>query len=410
MFSRDQRIRTVLAAAAALTVLSGCVSPGAPAPQQLDLAALDVGSNATDPLTAPAASTDKYGRVLESVRMGEVMVDAAEVDPALIYGVPDRSAPLPTPSTAAGMLAERVREVLESQGMLAGFAVSGSDVDHGGKKPQVGEARMLTVLLLRFPDDVSARLAAREMNATDASISPENVAVRIAEYPGAFAHWRPTVPTMAATYAHGSFVISALAAHTSPDQQVLTGMVRTALDAQIPRLGEFRGTPPEDFDTLPLDRDGMQARLLPFGPGRWTYPTVVSADLDANAGWSASLSAYGVVFGPRATRLLKHFRFQEPIELVAMNGVNVLERFPDAVSARRVFDRERQAADQTRLIDPPDGVPDVYCSALRSVPASPHQVYCHVLYGRYTASITGWSPEQAHRSTAAQYALLVRSG
>ncbi|GAD85878.1 DUF7373 family lipoprotein [Nocardia asteroides] len=405
----SQRFRTVLAVAAALTVLSGCVRQGEPAPQQVDLATLDVGSHGSDPMAAPTASNDKYGRVLESVRMGEVMIDPVEVDPALTYGVQERTAPLPTPLTAAGILAERVREALESHSMLAGFAVSGSDVNLYGKRPEVGASRLLTVLLLRFPDDMSARLAARQMNATDAAISPDNVDVRVEGYPGAFAHWRPNVPTMAATFAHGSFVISVLAAHTSPDQQVLTGLVRKVFDAQIPRLGDFRATPPADFDTLPLDRDGMQARLLPFGPGRWTYPTVVASDVDTNAGWSAALSVYGVVLGPRATRLMKHYGFKDPIEIVAMNDFDVLERFPDAVSARKVFDAERQAVQPTELAESPAGVPDAYCTKVRSAPASPHQAACHVLHGRYTAALTGWSPANAQQRAAAQYALLVRS-
>ncbi|MEV0077750.1 hypothetical protein AB0H58_15205 [Nocardia neocaledoniensis] len=405
----SQRFRTVLAVAVALTMLCGCTGPGEPTPQQVDLAALDIGSNSIDPMAPPATSNDKYGRVLESVRMGEVMLDPVEVDPTLTFGVQQRTAPLPTPLTAAGILAERVREALESHGMLAGFAVSGSDVNLVGKRPEVGASRLLTVLLLRFPDDLSARLAARQMNATDAAISQDNVDVRIEGYPGAFAHWRPNVPSMAATYAHGSFVISALVALTSPDQQALTGTVRKVFDAQIPRLRDFRGTPPADFDTLPLDRDGMQARMLPFGPGRWTHPTVVTADTDTNAGWSASLSMYGVVLGPRATRLMKHYGFKEPIELAAINDFDVLERFPDAVSARKVFDMERKAVDPAELIETPAGVPDVYCTLLRSSPASPHQANCHVLYGRYTAAVTGWSAVNARQRTAAQYALLVRS-
>ncbi|MFD4351703.1 hypothetical protein ACFWPX_04060 [Nocardia sp. NPDC058518] len=395
--------------AAALTVLCGCVRPGEPVPQPLDLASLDVGSNSVDPLTPPTTSTDKYGRVLESVRMGEAALDPVEVDPTLTNGVANRTAPLPTPLKAAGILAEQVRKVLESQDMLAGFAVSGSDVNFRGRAPEVGVARLLTVLLLRFPDDMKARLAARQMNATDAAVTPDNVSVRIAEYPGAFAHWRPTVPTMAATLAHGSFVVSVLAAHTSPDQVALTGMVRKAFDVQLPRLRDFQPTPPDRFANLPLDRDGMVARLLPFGAGHWSAPTVIAADTDANAGWSSSIAISGVVFGPRATRLMKHFGFRDPIEVVAVNGNNLVERFPDAVSARRVFTEERRAADPTTLIDTPAGVPDVYCNKLDQHPASPSQVYCHVLYGRYTASIVGRNPANAERQAAAQYALLVRS-
>ncbi|MGW6728055.1 DUF7373 family lipoprotein [Nocardia sp. NPDC055029] len=396
--------------AAALIVLCGCVRPGEPAPRRLDLAVLDVGANSVDPLTPSRAGTEKDGRVLESVRMGEAALDPVEVDPSLTKDVANRTAPLPTPLKAAGILAEPVRDVLESQGMLAGFAVSGSDVDFRGKSPAIGAGRLLTVLLLRFPDEMRAQLAARQMNATDAAISPDNVAVRIAEYPAAFVHWRPAVPTMAATIAQGSFVVSVLAAHTTPDQAVLTGLVRKTFDVQLPRLRDFPATAPDRFAELPLDREGMLSRLLPYGPGHWSYPTVIATDIDANAGWSSTLRISGVVFGPRATRLMKHLGFKEPIELVAMNHHNLLERFPDAVSARRVFTEEMRAADQSRQLDTPAGVPDVYCYNLDQQPQWPAQARCHVLYGRYTAALVGRNPTEVHQLISAQYALLVHSG
>ncbi|WP_327099561.1 hypothetical protein OIE68_12630 [Nocardia vinacea] len=411
MYSRAEGIRAVAVLAAALTVLCGCVRPGQPTPERLDLAALDVGSNSVDPLSPPRTSTDKYGRVLESMRMAEAALDPVEVDPVLTNGVVDRIAPLPTPLKAAGILAERVRGVLASHRMLAGFAVSGSDVDFGVAPPQIGAGRLLTVILLRFPDAMAAQLAARQMDATDAAISPDNVPVRLAEYPSAFVHWRPAVPTMGATIAQGSFVVSVLAGHTAPDQAVLTGLVRKAFDVQLPRLRDFHETAPDRFADLPLDRDRMLSRLLPYGAGHWSYPTVTASDTDDNAGWSSGLRISGVVLGPHATRLMKHLGFKEPIEIVAMNGHNLLERFPDAVSARRVFTEEMRAADPTKRIAAPAGVPDVYCrNGINTQPEWPAQVLCHVLYGRYTARIVGRNPTDAQQLIAAQYALLVHSG
>ncbi|WP_280493156.1 DUF7373 family lipoprotein [Nocardia asiatica] len=409
MYSRAEGIRVVAVLAAALTVLCGCVRPGEPTPQRLDLSTLDIGSNSVDPLPPPRTSTDKYGRVLESMRMAEAVLDPVEVDPALTKGVVHRTAPLPTPRKAAGILAERVRDVLESHNMLAGFAVSGSDVDFGAKAPEIGAGRLLTVILLRFPDAMAAQLAARQMNATDAAISPDNVPVRIAEYPSAFVHWRPAVPTMAATIAHESFVVSVLAGHTAPDQAVLTGLVRRAFDLQLPRLRDFQPTAPNRFSRLPLDREGMLARLMPYGAGHWPYPTVIASDFDANAGWSSYLRISGVVLGPRAARLMKHFQFKEPVELVAMNGHNLLERFPDAVTARRVFTEEMRADSATRIA-PPAGVPDVYCNGMNQQPQWPAQVRCRVLYGRYSATLVGRHPTDAHQLISAQYAMLVRSG
>ncbi len=78
-----------------------------------------MGSHRNDPMTPPATSTERYGRVLDSVRMGEAALDPVEVDPTLTNGISNRTAPLPTPFKAAGILAEPVRKVLESQDMLA---------------------------------------------------------------------------------------------------------------------------------------------------------------------------------------------------------------------------------------------------------------------------------------------------
>lgn len=410
MKSHAQGARVVAALAVALAALCGCVRPGQPVPERLDLATLDVGSNSVDPLEPPHTSTEKYGRILESVRMAEVAVDPAEVDPALTEGVASGTGPLPNPLKASGLLAGRVRDVLESLNMSAGFVVSGSDVDPGPDKPTIGFGRSLSVILLRFPDPTSAQLAARQIDATDAAISPDNVSVRIAEYPDAFAHWRPTVPTLAATVAHESFVINVLAGHTTPDHAVLTDLVRRAFDHQLPKLRDFQPTTPERFAELPLDQQGMLPRLIPYGAGHWPYPTLTDTDFDDNAGWSSNLSISGVVLGPRAARLMKHLEFDDSVELVAMNGHNNLQRLPDAVTARRVFTERMHAADPEEVIDAPRGVPDAYCDLVNGIGSPwPTQVRCRVLYGRYVATVVGLNPTVAHQATAAQYALLVRS-
>ncbi|MFF0542995.1 hypothetical protein ACFYTF_09155 [Nocardia thailandica] len=408
---RGGRIRAVVVAAAALGVLlSGCVRAGVPHPQHLDPSTLDVGANSIDPLTPPAG-TEQDGRVLESVRMGEAIIDPAEVDPTLTRDVANRTAPVPSPVKAAGILAEPVREVLESHGMLAGYVVSGTDVENRDSTlPAPGSARLLSVLLLRFPDAQAAQLAARQMDATDAAVSPDNVAVRLAEYPAAFAHWRPGVPTMAATIADGPFVVSVLAGHTAADQALLAGTVRAAVDRQLPRLRAFVPTARDRIADLPLDQDGMIARLIPYGAGHWPRPSVVAMDSGPLAGWSASLRISGIVLGPRATRLLKNLELPDTIERIAMNGYNRLERYPDAVAARRAFlAAQADFPEPQRAAATPAGVPDVYCRTGVAVqPQLPIQVRCQVLYGRYVASVVGLNLTDAQQRSAAQYAVLVR--
>ncbi|UGT43427.1 hypothetical protein LTV02_08590 [Nocardia yamanashiensis] len=407
MISRTTLLRAAALLGAALIAASGCTRPGDPVAAVPDRSVFDIGGNDIRPPTPPAGN-EKYGRILESVRMGEAIIDPAEVDATLSKGVAKRTGPVPSPLKAVGVLAGPVRKVLESHSMLAGYTITGSEVEID--ELAVGAVRLLTVLLLRFPDAEQARLAARQLDATDAAMSPDNVAVRFTDYPGAYGHWRPSAPTMAGTVAHDSFVITVLAEHTAPDQAVLTGLIRKAFDLQIPRLRAFAPTPPQRLAELPLDEDGMLARLLPHGPGVWPVPTVIVPDTDDLAGWSTTITSSGVVFGPRATQLMKNYDLDPAVERLATNGYNYLERYPDAVAARRGFGKEMRKAQESsgRNVATPKGVPDAYCAKYDvETPAWPVQFHCHVLFERYSATSVGRNLTEAQQRAAAQYLLLV---
>ncbi|MFD0362862.1 hypothetical protein ACFQZZ_15570 [Nocardia sp. GCM10030253] len=399
----------VLVAATALAVTSGCAVQGNPLPATPDPRSLDIGSNSSEPLVEPRNDNESYGRTLESIRMAEVMIDPVEADPALGFEIVGGIAPLPTPAKATRFLAKPVRAVLERHGMLAGFTVGGSDKEELDALPMAGRARLLTVLLLRFPDAAAAQQAAREIDAVDAAVSPDNVAVQIAGHPSALGHWRPTLPTLAATIAHESFVVTMLIGHTSPDLTALSGLARKAFDAQLPRLREFQATAPDKLATLPLDRDRMLARMLPELPGRWPFPAVITKAYDKNAGWKASIAVTGVVFGPRGSHLWSERGKNLPIELVAVNGLNSLVRFADARAARTYISDHASVADPAlRPVPGPEGVIDSRCAEQLDVPPQlPLGFTCEVMYGRYVALTRGRDLKDAHQQAAAQLALLV---
>ncbi|MEV5834122.1 hypothetical protein [Nocardia sp. NPDC052112] len=412
MRNRISRIFTAVAASVSMLVLiTGCTVLGHPMRERLDLHSL-VGGYSLYPLGAPSATDESYGRTLESVRMGEVAVDPVAVDPTLTLGLNGFPAvPVPTPAIAVAFLAAPVRAVLEKRGMLAGFAIGASDKE-AGRVPAVGVARLLTVLLLRFPDADAARHAAEEIDAVDAAVSPENAAVTIPEYPSAHGHWRPNVPTIAASLAQESFVITVLAGDTVADLGALTGMARKVFDAQVPLLGGFAATPPDRFVALSLDRDGMLGRMVPKAPGRWAFPAVTFGARQQNAGWDSAIQASGVVYGPRATQLFRGTAKPGAPELVAFNGLDALYRFADAAAARQSFDKGKKgdAEQGLRGIAGPAGVPDVSCSQERSASAVyPFNLVCRVLYGRYVATLFGRQPTDFQQRAAAQYAVLANS-
>ncbi|QIS10380.1 DUF7373 family lipoprotein [Nocardia arthritidis] len=398
-----------------LIVTAGCAVPGNPMPEHPDLGALDVGPYPREPLPVPPSGDEKYGRVIESVRMGEAVIDPTEADAALSFGLSGNGAvPLPTPAKAAGFLAGPVRAVLEKRGMLAGFAVSAADREVSSR-PQVGTCRLLTVIVLRFPDPDAARQAAREIDSVDFAVNTENAAVPIPDYPEAQAHWRPTVPTLAATTSIDSYVVSVLAGHTGTDLPALTGLARKTFGVQLPRLREFAATPLDRIASLPLDQEGMVRRQVPALAGRWSYPTVVLMNRQEVAGWDSLISARGVVYGPRAAR-----RFIRQgggdFDAIAVNGTDFLARYPDAATAKQHFDAaaRKGGALGLRPIPAPDGTRDVLCYVDDSIGQSPGvaliKYSCRVLYGRYLAQIFSRVPQDIRQKAASQYALLVGSG
>ncbi|MEC3953766.1 hypothetical protein VMT65_12060 [Nocardia sp. CDC153] len=406
--------RIALGAIAASVLLAGCAVPGHPRPATLDPATLTVGPYGTEPLTAAPAGTEADGRILESVRMGEAMIDPVEADPTLVYGL-GNAASVPIPSAEKAVyLSEPVRAVLGKYGMLAGFSVGGADSEID-PYVAVGHARLLTVMAIRFPDADRARRAAAEMDAVDTAVSPENVPVAIPDHAGAHAHWRPTVPTLAATEAQDAYVITVLAGYPGIDLAALTGLARSALTAQATRLREFTPTPVGEFASLPLDSEGMLARMLPEAPGVWPRPTVLSVDADTNAGWKARLLPSGVVYGPRATHRWGKWKKDSPVDkddmIIAFRGPNILVRFPDAVAARKEF---TETADELndpgmRAAPTPSGIPDVRCSEFVGGGRYDVRFACRALYGVYDVQTYSRTLADAQLKISAQYALLVRA-
>lgn len=385
----------------ALAALTGCTVTGDPRPVP-DPASLDVGPYSRYPLAAPTRGSEHYGRVIESVRLGELVANPARVDPALhVPRTRSGSDPLPTPAKAAALLADPVREVLERHGMLAGFTVGASDT----RQFAIGRGRIVQITLLRFPDAATARQAATEIDSADAAMSPDNVAVTIPDHPAARAHWRPSVPTLAATMAVDSFVVTVLAGHTTPDLGVLTTLAGKVFLEQQPLLRDVTLTPPAAFADLPLDRDGMLGRMVPEAPGRWPYPVVITSEFAETAGWDGLVQPHGIILGPRAG----HFASPAPEipELTGLNRFDRLLRFADAATATTFFSGLQQD-DPRSSVPPPAGMVDINC-AEREGGAPMTRFSCRLRHGRYVAVVFSRDYQDVHHRAAAQYALLVNS-
>ncbi|MEC3919418.1 DUF7373 family lipoprotein [Nocardia sp. CDC160] len=417
MTRTTKTLARVAAALAAALLLASCTIDGKPIAHRPDTAGLDTGRYSVVPLEPPAGN-ETTGRVLESARLAEAMLDPSEVDAALINAPSSVTiAPVPTPASATLVLAQSVRPVLERHGMLAGCLVGGSDVAPGPRGVEVGKGRVLLALVMRFPDAAAAQQAAAEIDTADAALNPENAAVTIPDYAQAHAHWRPSVPTMAATLAQDVYVINLLIGHTSPDLAAMTGLARKAFDAQAPRLRSFEPTPQDRLAALPLDPDHMVRLMVPDAPDRWSYPGVVSAALQSAASWDASLVGTGFSYGPRATMLFfgpQRRKAGSQPEAMITNGFDALVRYSDPVTAHRQIEKVRAAAaaDTTlRPIDPPLGTSDVSCyQNLNPDKPGMSAFLCRFQYGRYTGLVMARNATGVRQRSAAQYGLLVNGG
>ncbi|MVU76155.1 hypothetical protein GPX89_02740 [Nocardia sp. ET3-3] len=385
-------------------LVSACTIAGVPRPAPPQLGGLDLGGYSGRPLAAASDTGETYSALLESARMSDAVVSPRAIDPALrtISAVP-----VPTPAAAVGILADVNADTLARYGMLAGFSIGGTDAE--SEPPVIGASRSVRLTVLRVRDNTAAIDAARQIDAADFAVNRDNVEVPFPEYFATYGHWRPYVPTMAATLAHGPFVVTLFVTAATTDHDALRSLVTAAFDAELPRLDAFTPTPADQVPALPLDPTGLLSRVLPSDPGKWPYPELFVNDGGRIAGWGGKRSATGVVYGPVEAAVALDLAESTP-EAMAVGDSGRLLRFSDAVAAHRAL--SRFTAVNRSEASPPSGVPDADCQQDRVEESQGGQraVVCEVQYGRYLAFVYGPDQSAAHRRAAAQYAVLVDAG
>jgi hypothetical protein len=248
-------------AAAGVVALAGCaVVPGTASPGEPDVRSWDVGNYVTTPnTTMPTLNAANYA-LLEAYRLADNVLNPYEVDPR--YGFGAAAGPALDAASAAKYLVPQSESVLTAHRFVQGFYSSAADnsVPLEDGRGVVRQREGIFAMVLRFPDAQNATAAAKELDAADFAWNPNNIAVQIPGYSQTEAHWRPTVPTLGSSTAHGVFVVSILAETRNADLPTLTGMTRKYLDAEIPVLDRFVPTPPDKWSTLRQDPDHLVAQ------------------------------------------------------------------------------------------------------------------------------------------------------
>ncbi|MEV6279410.1 hypothetical protein [Nocardia sp. NPDC051832] len=418
---RCNRLLRSLSPLLAAAVLTGCagIVPGTPESAAPDLGALDTGEWDTTRLSAPANGKDSYGRILESARLAEAVINPIDIDASLVYPV---TALVPTPLASVGILAEVARPILTEFGMVAGYSVTAGDTD-GERSTMNSKSTLIRVTVLSLHDPAAAAAAAQRIGAADFAAGTGNETVEIPGYEAAQGHWRPTVPTVGVYIAHGSFVVALYLRLPEPDSDALAELAAATLDAQLPKLDTFTPTRADQLATLPLDPDGMVARMVPMRAGQWTYPSIsrrenyfreVTVAIGVRFNGAVVLGPGGVDHQLRVEQSDRTKPGEYGIDRLAETGLESLYRFTDARRARwyyralvdNISKSVAESADAERaLIAGPAGVPDAFCYRIEFNGTDPYH-RCYLLDGRFMATVIGPDETFVRRRAAAQYALL----
>lgn len=419
-FSARRISALVSVAIVALLTSCGGQVEGTPGAGEIDIRKLDVGNYPTDPLDVRATPdhSNSGGRALATARLADSIALGVDIDSSLVYG--DMGGTVVNPSTGSDVLGKAVRSALTDNGMLLAVTTASSsrplpityeyDLSDNfkpfGAVKGIADSTAVNVTVLQFPDNDRARAAAEQMEAADFEVAADqNSRVQLSGYPDAHAHWRPGVPTMAATLAHGSYVMNVFVQLPQSEIESLKALVARAFDAQKPLLDRIAPLSAREMLRLDYDPEGMMRRTL--HPAKYL-----------------SLSAkQEMVHGPRGFLQFaadrapwkKLFDEYEVDRIsIATNGAQLM-RARDPKAATGLWSGIRPL--QPGSVEGPPGVPDVFCgenpnpnkSEQETAWDSKNRYYCTLRYDRYVARVASSQLSDLHQRAAAQYALLAQS-
>ncbi|NNH69809.1 hypothetical protein HLB23_08005 [Nocardia uniformis] len=396
---RAVRVATVAASLSLTALVAGCGVNGTALPGEIDVRALNTGAYPIDRHSYDQRA-DGDGALLEGFRMAEAVVPTSEIDPSLSIGRGGIVLPDPRTVVSVSNLSGASRPVLENRGFITGYAASGSDLPDKGNTTDPASTA-ITVRLLRFPDADAAKLAARELEDADFNVAlDQNKKLTIAEYPDAFAHWRPGVPSIGMTMPRKEFVISVFASRPRADEKDLVSWAKKTLDAEVPVVDAFQPTPADKLDELPVDPDGLLARTLVDDRDNRT------PDPDTFA-----------VYGPNSLVLVAadQAKRQQLIDEVGMDAMstgddNFLFRVRDADGGAKLVNGLIDALGERWVSSPaPENVPGTKCARLNRAGDADNAYRCYVVYKRYVGLVNADSEREAQLKASAQYALLANS-
>ncbi|WP_306356514.1 MULTISPECIES: hypothetical protein [unclassified Nocardia] len=233
------------------------------------------------------------GILVESLRLGEHLAYASEIDPVLTEG--RGGGVIADYRGVSSMISSPQRFALDDFSVLGAYGAIAADKGYGGDDQT---ETMLSITLIALPDEKSAAAAAAAMARADFETNADNVPVTVDAYPAALSHWRPGVPTIGSWLAWKSVVIRVFARIPEPNLEQLVDSATRAYGKQLADLESFTPTPEADIPNLRMDPDKLLPRLIKTGDytphdrlfavyGPRAYSLLVDNPADALANYSS---------------------------------------------------------------------------------------------------------------------------
>ncbi|MET9488662.1 hypothetical protein [Nocardia sp. NPDC006630] len=358
------------------------------------------------------------GTQLAVARLADAVATGPDVDPSFAHGVMQWS--ITTLGSVSSVLANATEPVAERNNVMFGYSASAStrplpdtgDPSASGIFHPFGgghtdpDATSFNITVLQFPSAQEAESAATQMEAADFDVAADlNTHISLDKYPSAKAHWRQGIPSMAATLAHGQYVVNVFVQLPKPELAGLKNLIEKVYAAQVPLLDQ---TPPLSArEVLFLDYD-------PYGMVRRTlHPDKL---LRPNADTEATRTPRGYLHYVDDQIAWKRLLDDNRVDRISTTQKGaLLLRTPDTKSATALWAGINGLT--TGTADRPANVPDVACAenpkpkrdSYDNYWDEPDRFICTVRYDRYVARVAGAQLADVHQRAAAQYALLANS-
>ena len=378
--------RSVVAAAAVCALATSCGGDA-----RIDLSRLDVGTYSTATRTIAEPPSQANGIVLEGIRMSDAVADTSQFGSTLNYlwdagPIPDTQALVDTIGESGKQLA----------GWVAGYHATYAD------RPRPSRANPpshvgLSITLLRFADDAAATKAASALEVANWSDLGTTVATPLPRHSEVGARYTPGTGILRVDAPTGPFVLQ-LRLEAPPDGiEKRIGELDAAYDEEQALLRQFTPTPVDEIDSLPIDPDGILARMVATDPAVSPRP-------------STAFAVYGPTGALRdQTRAIRADKLYEKwgVEQFAVSGSQLLYKLRDDQAARDMATAViASSSDVEQEIAGDPTVPNTRCFYAEATAANLRGYTCRMWFGDIFTVVRADTAPSAIHMAAAQYVLL----